>query len=72
MRVPWRITRLLLTAAVVAAAGLVAAGPAGASPGTAPRPAGSPLPWLAVIAAGCVLTGAGVRRYRQARIVPVP
>lgn len=34
MRVPWRITRLLLAAAVVVAAGLAAAGPAGASPGS--------------------------------------
>ena len=126
MRLPWRITRLLLAAAVVIAAGLAVAGPAGASPGTgwvrlahlspnapavdvylynfgnpdarlvlhhvsygtvspyeqvpdgdytvstAPRPARSPLPWLAVIAAGCVLTGAGARRYRRARIAPAP
>ena len=33
--------------------------------GTAPRPAPSPLPWLAAVAAGCVLAGAGVYRYRR-------
>jgi hypothetical protein len=36
--------------------------------GTAPRPAPSPLPWLAVIAAGTLLAGAGARRYRQIRL----
>jgi hypothetical protein len=35
--------------------------------GTAPRPARSPLPWLAMIAGGALLAGAGVRRYRQSR-----
>jgi len=35
--------------------------------GTAPRPAPSPLPWLAVLAAGCVVAGAGAYRYRQLR-----
>jgi hypothetical protein len=35
--------------------------------GTAPRPARSPLPWLAMIAGGTLLAGAGVRRYRQFR-----
>ena len=35
--------------------------------GTAPRPAPSPLPWLAAVAAGCVLAGAGVYRYRRIR-----
>jgi Domain of unknown function (DUF4397) len=35
--------------------------------GTAPRPAPAPLPWLAVLAAGCLLTGAGAYRYRQVR-----
>ncbi len=35
--------------------------------GTAPRPARSPLPWLAAIAAGTLLAGAGARRYHQIR-----
>jgi hypothetical protein len=35
--------------------------------GTAPRPAPAPWPWLAVIAAGALLAGRGVRRYRAAR-----
>jgi hypothetical protein len=34
--------------------------------GTAPRPAPAPWPWLAVIAAGVLLAGRGVRRYRAA------
>ena len=36
--------------------------------GTAPRPAGAPLPWLALIAAGGVLAGVGARRHRRARV----
>ncbi|HEY6276502.1 MAG TPA: DUF4397 domain-containing protein [Streptosporangiaceae bacterium] len=35
--------------------------------GTAPRPAGSLLPWLAVIAAGALLAGGGARQYRHHR-----
>jgi Domain of unknown function (DUF4397) len=35
--------------------------------GTAPRPAPSPLPWLLVIAAGVLVTGAGAARFRRAR-----
>jgi hypothetical protein len=35
--------------------------------GTAPRPAGSLLPWLALIAGGTLLAGAGARQYRQHR-----
>jgi hypothetical protein len=40
--------------------------------GTAPRPAPSPLPWLALIAAGAIVTGTvlagrGVHRYRATR-----
>jgi uncharacterized protein DUF4397 len=35
--------------------------------GTAPRPAPSPLPWLAVISAGALLAVAGAWRYRQIR-----
>jgi Domain of unknown function (DUF4397) len=35
--------------------------------GTAPRPARSPLPWLAMIAVGALLAATGVRRYRQFR-----
>jgi hypothetical protein len=36
--------------------------------GTAPHPAASPLPWLAVIAAGALLAGTSARRYRQIRL----
>ena len=36
--------------------------------GTAPRPAGSPLPWLAVMAAGIGLAGAAARWYRRIRL----
>ena len=35
--------------------------------GIAPRPATSPVPWLAVIAAGLLLAGAAARRYRRIR-----
>jgi hypothetical protein len=35
--------------------------------GTAPRPTPSPLPWLAALAAGFPLVGAGAFRYRQLR-----
>ena len=35
--------------------------------GTAPRPASSPLPWVAVIGAGVLLAGVGARRYRRIR-----
>jgi Domain of unknown function (DUF4397) len=35
--------------------------------GTAPRPAPSPLPWLAALAAGFLLAGAGAFRFRQLR-----
>jgi hypothetical protein len=36
--------------------------------GTAPRPASSPLPWVAMIAVGGLLAGAGARRYRRIRL----
>ena len=36
--------------------------------GTAPRPASSPLPWLAMISVGGLLAGAGARRYRRIRL----
>jgi len=35
--------------------------------GTAPRPVPAPWPWLAVIAAGLLLTGLGARRFRAVR-----
>jgi hypothetical protein len=51
---------------------LPAGGAATGLGGTAPRPAPSPLPWLALIAAGAILTGTvvagtGVHRYRATR-----
>ncbi len=36
--------------------------------GTAPRPAPSRLPWLGMLAAGALLTGAGALRYRRIRL----
>ena len=33
--------------------------------GTAPRPPASPAPWLAIIAAGALLTAAGLVRLRR-------
>jgi hypothetical protein len=35
--------------------------------GTAPRPAGRPVPWLAAIGAGILLTSSAARRYRRIR-----
>jgi hypothetical protein len=35
--------------------------------GTAPRPASSPVPWLAVVGAGLLLASAAARRYRRIR-----
>jgi hypothetical protein len=46
---------------------LPAGGAATGMGGTAPRPASSPLPWVAVTAAGALLAGAGARWYRRIR-----